>query len=74
MSRVQVLMVTMNRKDFSLINKLNIRCDAVIANQADTEAVWEMSTAEQKVKMVTTKTRGVGKNRNVALKKLLQMR
>lgn len=67
MSRVQVLMVTMNRKDFSLVNKLNIRCDAVIANQADTEAVWEMSTAEQKVKMVTTKTRGVGKNRNVAL-------
>ena len=50
MSRVQVLMVTMNRKDFSLVNKLNIRCDAVIANQADTEAVWEMSTAEQKVK------------------------
>lgn len=67
MSRVQVLMAAMNQRDFSLIDKLNIRCDAVIANQADADAVWEMNTADQKVKMVTTKTRGVGKNRNIAI-------
>ena len=67
MSRVQVLMAAMNQKDFSLIRKLNINCDAIIANQADSDAVWEMNTGEQKVKIVTTKTRGVGKNRNIGI-------
>ena len=67
MSRVQVLMAAMNQKDFSLIRKLNIHCDAIIANQADSDAVWEMNTDEQKVKIVTTKTRGVGKNRNISI-------
>ena len=67
MSKVQVVMAAMNQIDFSLINKLNIRCDAIVANQTDTESVWEMNTSDQKVKMVTTKTHGVGKNRNIGI-------
>lgn len=67
MSQVQVVMATMNQKDFSIVKKLNIRCDAVIANQASRESVWEMNTADQKVKIVTTDTRGVGRNRNIGL-------
>lgn len=67
MAKVQVIMATMKQKDFSLIKKLNIRCDTVIANQADKESVWEMNTPEMSVKMVSTATVGVGKNRNIGL-------
>ena len=35
MSELQVLVATMHQRDFSLVEKMNIRCDAVIANQAD---------------------------------------
>ena len=67
MSRVQVVMAAMNQTDFSLVKKLNISCDAVVANQADNEAVWEMNTPDKCTKLVTTKTRGVGKNRNIGI-------
>ena len=35
MKKLQVLVATMHQKDLSLVEKMNIRCDAVIANQAD---------------------------------------
>lgn len=63
MKQLQVLVATMRQADLSLAEKMNIRCDAVIANQAE-----EMSVAEQgAVNMITTPTRGVGINRNIAL-------
>lgn len=67
MSKVQVIMAAMRQRDFSLIKKLNIRCDAVIANQTDSNAVWEMNMPEFCVKMISTQTRGVGKNRNIGI-------
>lgn len=63
MARLQVLVATMHQKDLSIAKKMNIRCGAVIANQADRNEFLE----EDDLKMITTATRGVGLNRNIAL-------
>lgn len=67
MGRLQVLVATMHQTDFSLIEKMNIQADVIIANQADYEAVSECSFGPYHAKMITTRTRGVGVNRNIAL-------
>ncbi len=67
MSRLQVLVATMNQSDHSIAEKMNIRCNAVIANQADREEIVNQNTEYGKIKMITTATRGVGLNRNIAL-------
>lgn len=67
MSELQVLVATMHQRDFSLVEKMNIRCDAVIANQADRNSFDALDTACGRAVMITTDTRGVGLNRNIAL-------
>lgn len=64
---LQVLVATMHQTDFSLLEKMNIHCSAVIANQADRNQFAELESNWGKVKMITTATRGVGLNRNIAL-------
>lgn len=63
MSALQVLVAAMHQQDTSLARKMNIGCDAIIANQADRNEVVDDGT----VRMITTDTRGVGLNRNIAL-------
>jgi glycosyltransferase involved in cell wall biosynthesis len=46
---------------------MNIRSFAVIANQADREEIVSCETEFGNIKMITTATRGVGLNRNIAL-------
>jgi len=67
MENIQVLVATMHQKDVSITEKMNIRCSAVIANQADREEIINQTTKYGSVKMITTATRGVGLNRNIAL-------
>ena len=67
MNNLQILVATMHQNDMSLAEKMNIRCDAVIANQADREEIVKVDTKYGICKMITTKTRGVGLNRNIAL-------
>lgn len=67
MDKLQVLVVTMDRHDLSIADKMNLRCDAVIANQADHDAVTVADTPMGRRKMITTATKGVGLNRNIAL-------
>ena len=63
MWELQVLVATMRQSDLSIVDNMNIRCDAVIANQADRNS-FDFCDG---VKMITTTTRGVGLNRNIAL-------
>jgi glycosyltransferase involved in cell wall biosynthesis len=63
MEKLQVLVATMHRTDLALVETMNLRCGAIIANQADREEI----VTEGNVKMITTATRGVGLNRNIAL-------
>lgn len=67
MSRLQVLVAAMHQTDFSLIKEMNIHADVIIANQADEESFREYHFGDHTAKMITTRTRGVGKNRNIAL-------
>lgn len=63
----QVLVATMKQKDFSKVDEMNIRSDVVFANQADETKYEEKNINGCKAKMITTNTRGVGINRNLAL-------
>jgi methanogenic corrinoid protein MtbC1 len=67
MKKMQVLVATMHQNDVSLAEKMNIRSSAVIANQADREEIVSCETEFGNIKMITTTTRGVGLNRNIAL-------
>jgi len=67
MSKLEVLVTTMHQKDFSKYKDMNLQIDAVIANQADRNEVEETKINNSKVKLVTTKTRGLSKNRNIAI-------
>lgn len=64
---VQVLVATMNQKDYSLINKMNIQSDAIIANQCNKNEINEFSLNGHKYKFLSFAERGVGLNRNNAL-------
>lgn len=67
MSRFEILCTTMHQKDFSKLREMNIHSNVVFANQADTTAYEELEFEGHRAKMITTATRGVGKNRNLAL-------
>lgn len=67
MSKVQVLVTTMHETNLDKFVSMNIQSDVVFANQKDsfsyTKEVINGHTAE----MITTPTRGVSKNRNIAI-------
>ena len=67
MSQFEILCVTMHQEDFSKIKEMNIHSDVVFANQADETSYNEFEFDGHTAKMITTETRGVGKNRNLAL-------
>ena len=65
--KVQVLVATMNQNDFSKVQSMKIFSDCIYANQANQTSYREQNFEFGTVKMITTETRGVGINRNVAL-------
>ncbi len=67
MSRFEILCVTMHQTDFSKIEQMNIHSDVVFANQSNETSYKEIGFENHTAKMITTATRGVGKNRNTAL-------
>lgn len=67
MSRFEIACVTMNQKDFSKITEMNIHSDVIFANQCDGTKYEEIVFAGHQARMISTETRGVGINRNLAL-------
>lgn len=57
----------MHQTDFSLVRRMNLQCSAILANQADHEGDENCAFPFGNVQMISTKTRGVGINRNLAL-------
>ncbi len=57
----------MHQKDFSKVKSMNIHSNVVFSNQGDTTSYAEEKFDGHTAKMVTTDTRGVGKNRNIGL-------
>lgn len=67
MGELQLLVSTMYREDNKLYYDINAKTDVVIANQSDVEAVNMDTINGNVVHLITTKTRGVSKNRNIAI-------
>ncbi len=65
--KLEVLVTTMHGKDFSLYDKMNLQTDAVIANQCDVNGYSERKKGDRVVKLVSTTTRGLSRNRNIAI-------
>lgn len=65
--RVQVLVATMNQADYSLLEKMNIQSDAIIANQCDTNIIENFTYKGHNISFLSFNERGVGLNRNNAL-------
>ena len=64
---LQILVATMHQSDFSLVDRMNIRTNAIFANQTSQNCFEEQTYDFGQVKMISTHTRGVGLNRNIAL-------
>ena len=64
---VEVLVATMHQFSLKKYEEMNLQTDAVFANQADEYSYMTSNIDNHRVRMITTATRGVGKNRNIAL-------
>lgn len=68
MREFEILCVTMKQQDFSKLKEMNIHSDVIFANQAnDTRYDELVYDGVHTARMITTQTRGVGINRNLAL-------
>ena len=65
--RIQILVATMNQTDYSLIEKMNIKTDAIIGNQCNHNNIEEFECNGQKIKYLNFAEKGVGLNRNNTL-------
>ena len=65
--RVEVLVAAMGQQDLTLYEKMNLRCDCLIANQCGEEGYREQTGPGGTVRMISSDTVGVGRNRNIAL-------
>lgn len=64
---LEVLVATMQQEDCSLTERMNLRQNAVIANQCGRWGYEEQNREAGKVCMISSDTRGVGTNRNLGL-------
>lgn len=67
MSRLEILVATMYQGDLSKTKEMNIDCDVIFANQSDSYSYMEEKISMGVAKMITTRERGVGRNRNLLL-------
>ncbi len=64
---LEVLLATMNQEDHSILDKMKIGSDIIIANQCNKNAYEEFEYKNNKVRFFSFNERGVGLNRNNAL-------
>lgn len=67
MSRIEVLVTTMHQSDFSKYSQMNLQTDAVLANQTDRNDYSETVINACTVRMISTDSRGLSRNRNIAM-------
>lgn len=65
--KVQVLVATMNQNDYALLEKMNIRSNAIIGNQCNDNSITDFIWKGHKIKYLNFAEIGVGLNRNNAL-------
>ncbi|MCA1048632.1 glycosyltransferase family 2 protein [Priestia aryabhattai] len=65
--KIEVLVSTMNQNDLSLVDRMNIKGDAIIINQSDKVEFVEVKENNRCIKIFTFNERGIGLSRNTAL-------
>lgn len=65
--KLETLVTTMHQKGFEKFIEMNIQTDVIFANQTDTNAYEETKIGDNTVKLISTKTRGLSRNRNIAI-------
>ena len=65
--KLEVLVAAIEQTDLSLYEKMNLKCDCVIANQCSTWGYQQCTVGNAEVRMINSATRGVGINRNIGL-------
>lgn len=65
--RLEVLVSTMHQSDKSLIEKMNLKTDAIIINQCNKNEYEEFTIKDKKIKFLSNVQRGLSKSRNQAL-------
>ncbi|WP_053373006.1 glycosyltransferase family A protein [Paenibacillus sp. FJAT-27812] len=65
--KLQVLLSTMHQKDHSIIDKMNIKTDAIIINQCDRNEIEQFNHKGNTINYFSLAERGVGLSRNNAL-------
>ncbi|WP_148630486.1 glycosyltransferase family A protein [Bacillus sp. E214] len=65
--KLQVLVSTMNQKDYSLVQKMNIQSDAIFVNQCDRYGFEDFEYNGNSIQYFSFSERGVGLSRNNGL-------
>lgn len=65
--KLQVLVSTMHQTDHSLLEKMNIRSDAIVINQCDRDCIERFTFRGYDILWMSLNERGVGLSRNNAL-------
>lgn len=65
--KIQVLVAAMEQNDHSLLEKLNIKTDAIVANQGSNNYIEKFRYNENEITYLNFTEKGVGRNRNNAL-------
>ena len=65
--KLEILIATRAQHDWSLVEKMNLQCDSVIANQCGINELKQREYPWGTVTMLSSDTTGVGVNRNLAL-------
>lgn len=64
---IQVLVSTLNQTDYSLLEQMNIKTDAIVINQCDKDCVDNFEYNDRRIRWYSFAERGVGLSRNNAL-------
>ncbi len=65
--KIQVLIATMNQTDHSLLERMNIKSDAIVGNQCERNEIENFEFNNNSIKWLSFNEKGVGLNRNNAL-------
>ena len=65
--RLQHIISTMNRKEYSFLESMNLIRDVLVVNQVDVEAEESFMQDKNSVRIISTKERGLSNSRNMLL-------
>ena len=65
--KIEVLVSTMNQKDYSLVKRMKIRTDAIIVNQCNTDNRIEFNDNGHSILWINSTSRGLSASRNICL-------